>query len=431
MSLARGVVISALGNFVPPLAALAIQPILANALGVNGRGTAAAATAPLLLSIVVLSLGIPESLTHFVARRAPRIRALLWRTTLALAVSGVIGMAATVVFSEPLSGSNRQLAELMVIASGALIPALITASMRGMAAGLQAWTLIAIERGASALARLIAIAILAATNSLDVMTATLAISLTTFIGGFAYIRLLWHRRHPLSAGQDSTQNLPRFPFYAAQVWLGAAAGILYSRLDQVLITPLAGVYELGIYVVAASIAEVVLLINIAIRDVIFSVESETPNDTRAAQAARVSTLVTFAFGVLLAIAAPFAIPFFFGDAFEEAVLPTAILISAAILGNPGSVAGAILSGRGRPGLRSLSLAIGLIVNAAAVFALVPSMGAIGAAYATLIASALAGNNLNILWLKLCYNQRAVDYLVIHRQDVSLVFKLARRLLWRD
>jgi O-antigen/teichoic acid export membrane protein len=183
---------------------------------------------------------------------------------------------------------------------------------------------------------------------------------------------------------------------------------MYSRLDQLLITPLAGVYELGLYAVAAAVGEVIQLLNVSIRDVIFTVESESPNDERAAQAARVSTLMTLALGGALAAVSPWAVPFFFGADFADAVPLTMLLTLASVLGNPGSVAGAVLSGRGRPGLRSLSLAIGVVVNVVAVIVLVPPMGALGAALATLIATVFAGNNLNVVWLRLFYHLRMSD-----------------------
>jgi O-antigen/teichoic acid export membrane protein len=427
MSLARGIAITALGNFIPPVAALAAQPILAHSLGVAGRGEVAAATAPVLLGVVVLGLGIPESLTHFAARRA-RMRRTLSSSVAVLTLSGVIGIALTASFAGQLSGHNRELATLMIVATSSLIPALFVSGMRGLAAGRQAWTIIAIERGISATLRLAAVAILAAAGKLDVLSATVAISSTTFIGGIVYLFLGRVTTSREISEENPVRRLPSFPLYAAQIWIGAAAGILYSRLDQLLITPLAGVYELGLYAVAASVAEVILLINLSIRDVIFAVESENPNDRRAAQAARISTLITGVLGGVFAIMAPWVVPTLFGAAFKDAVLLTALLILAAICGNPGSVAGAVLSGRGRPGLRSLSLAIGVIVNLAGVILLVPHFGAIGAALATLIASIAAGNNLNILWLRLFYKLPMSDYLVIRLDDLRMAGDIIKRML---
>jgi O-antigen/teichoic acid export membrane protein len=420
MSFAGGIAINALGNYIPPVAALATQPILAHVLGVDGRGEVAAATAPVLLGIVVLGLGVPESLTHFVARRAPVLHRTTGWSMCVLTVSGAIGALLIAAFSTQLSGGDNDLVQLLLIATSALIPALIVTGLRGVAAGRQAWVLIAAERGISAVTRLAAVAVLAAYGALDVLTATIAISTTTFIGGLAYIFLgrVDGRRHP--AENETSRDLPKFHLFAAQIWIGAAAGILYSRLDQLLITPLAGVHELGLYAVAASVSEVILLLTLAIRDVVFTVESESPNDFRAAQAARVSTLLTLAFGLLLAVASPWAIPLFFGADFSGAVPVTLLLILASVLGNPGSVAGAVLSGRGRPVLRSLSLAIGVIVNVLAVVVLVPPLGAIGAALATLVASVLAGNNLNVVWLRLFYRLRISDYFVIRSGDLRMV-----------
>ena len=51
------------------------------------------------------------------------------------------------------------------------------------------------------------------------------------------------------------------------------------------------------------------------------------------------------------------------------VVVTLILIMAIVLGNPGSVAGAGLSARGRPGLRSLSLGIAAAANVVAIVVL--------------------------------------------------------------
>lgn len=428
MSLARGVVVTAVGNFVPPAAALATQPILAHSLGVDGRGEVAAATAPVLLGIVVLGLGIPESLTFFRARRAPGLRRLAGWSLAVLTLSGLAGTAFTHGISTTLSAGDRELAHLILIATSALAPALIVAGLRGIAAGHQAWTVIAAERASSAALRFLTISGLAVTGNLNVFSATVAISVTTVVGGLAYLSLIRHRIPARSVDTAySGATLPRFYVYASQVWVGAAAGIVYSRIDQVLITPLSGVYELGLYAVAASIAEVILLINAAFREVIFTAESEAPDNKRSAQAARISTLVTAGLGSAVAAVSPWAVPVLFGEAFRDAVPLTILLIIATVVGNPGSVAGAVLSGRGRPGLRSLSLAIGVLVNLTAVFLLVPTMGGLGAALATLIASIFAGNNLNIVWLRIFYGVRMSNYLIIRRDDIRVVLRIAGRL----
>ncbi len=60
------------GNFFPPLAMLISAPILAQALGVDGRGEVAAATAPLILVITAATFGIPDAVTYVIARTPRR-----------------------------------------------------------------------------------------------------------------------------------------------------------------------------------------------------------------------------------------------------------------------------------------------------------------------------------------------------------------------
>jgi O-antigen/teichoic acid export membrane protein len=213
------------------------------------------------------------------------------------------------------------------------------------------------------------------------------------------------------------------------MWVGTAAGMVLARLDQLLMTPLSSVEALGYYAVAVSISEVVLVFNSAVRDVMFAMESRSPDAARISKASRMSTLITFVAALSIASITPWAIPFFFGADFAEAIPATFIMLLAVWLGNPGSVAGAALSGRGRPGLRSTSIALAAIVNVVAIFLLVPMMGAVGAALATLVGNVVAGT-LNIVWLRVYFGMRLRDFYSIRLSDVKdtylAVAALARR-----
>src|SRR5689334_17677634 len=101
MSLTPGVVITAIGNTLPPAAMLVTQIVLAQSLGVSGRGTVAAATAPLMLGIAVLTLGLPESIMYFIAQKGARLLTRQFGMTLAaLAISGSIGTSLIALFAQ-------------------------------------------------------------------------------------------------------------------------------------------------------------------------------------------------------------------------------------------------------------------------------------------------------------------------------------------
>lgn len=425
-STSRGVAISTIGNLVPPVVALITQPILARGLGVAGRGELAAATAPLLFATAILTIGLPESLTYHLARQTVGIARLTRLSVGALSLVGLAGSGVVALLAGPLSAGNPALAQLIMIAGIAIIPTLIIAALRGLAAGAQAWRLIAAERILNALLRLAAVVALYAVGALTPMTATIVVATTTFIGGVLYLCLLPGIRVPGVTATSSAEPARLFR-YASQVWLGAVTGVMLSRFDQLLMTPLAGVEQLGYYAVAVSVSEVILVFNSAVRDVMFAVESHGPNSNRVVRASRLSTLMTLAGAVAIAAVAPWAIPFFFGSSFAAATPVTLVLLFGVVVGNPGSVAGAALSGRGRPGLRSLSLVIASTVNAISVFVLVPLLGAIGAAVATLIGNVVAGN-LNIVWLRAFFGMQALDFYSFRASDFSDLWRLLRRVI---
>lgn len=104
-------------------------------------------------------------------------------------------------------------------------------------------------------------------------------------------------------------------------------------------------------------------------------------------------------------------------------MPSVVILTiAAVVGIPGSIAGAGLVGRGRPGAISTSLVVAAVVNLAAVVALVPSFGAMGAAVATLVGNLVAAKT-NIFVLKRVYGMSFGAFYVIRRSDVSSIVNL--------
>jgi O-antigen/teichoic acid export membrane protein len=434
MSGTRAAAITAIGNALPPAAMLVTQILLAQSLGVIGRGTVAAATAPLMFAVVLLTLGLPESLTYFVARNGGARHTRQFGISLAvLAISGSLGVLLIAVLAQPLSDGSKQLAGLMTLASVALVPALFTAALRGVAFGAHNWWLVMAERTLSALVQLIAVCALFVVGSLTPLTATLTIAITPFAGAVVYLFAprWWTALRGTNDSSQSFPSLPRVASYAWQIWVGSiAAVVLTTRLDQVMMTPLAGVEQLGIYVVAVNVSNIILLFNSTVRDVMFALESGEASTTRLGRASRISVLFTALVGAGVAAASPWMIPILFGQEFARATPVVAIFALAYTLAVPGSVAGAGLSGRGRPGLRSLAVAIATVLYIVAMFLLVPKYGALGAALAMLLGTT-APAHLNIYWLhRFCgvplsefYRFRASDLDVFHRAPTWLVSKL--------
>ena len=224
-------------------------------------------------------------------------------------------------------------------------------------------------------------------------------------------------------GTPSRRLNPRFHIHRFQaflrIWIGALSGVVLSRLDQVIMTPLSSSYQLGLYAVAVSISDVTLILHSAMRDVIFATDASARDNERLCASTRISGLLSICLGTFLAVLVPFGIPVFFGQDFSPAIPSAFWLLAAVVLATPGSIAGAGLSARGRPGLRSLALAFAAVVNILALVVLVPLLGAVGAAIATLVGN-LVASQINIISIVRVSGIRMREFYGIRRVDVAVI-----------
>ena len=282
----------AIGNGYPAFIAFFTGPILAQGLGVDGRGWVATATAPIALVTTAATFGVPEAVSYVVARHRGLARAAGRRGLLLLALAGLLA-AVAVVFAAPfLSGGRPEVVQLIYIASIAIIPSLMVSVLRGVASAIGRWTLVTTERMLSSTFRLLVLLPFYFTHSLTPLVATIAVAAIPVVGGTVYLRILRKGdvEVPELVDEAKYRGILR---YGSRVWIGSISGILLSRLDQTLLTPLAGTFELGLYVVAVSISELPLIINSAVRDVTFVTDAAKRDDERLAASARISTLLAW------------------------------------------------------------------------------------------------------------------------------------------
>lgn len=421
MATTKNIGITTLGNLASPLAGILAAPILAQSLGAAGRGEVGAATAPLVLGVSLFALGMPESMTYFVAQGRVRAARHLAGPLAVITAAGVVSTLLVIAAAPLLAGDDPELANLIRAITVMLVPALWIGLLRGAFAGLGAWNLIAVERILGSFLRLAGVVVLWLTDTLTVEAASFAIGITTFVGGLVYLNPKAARRASVSRSTDRSDERPAttraMSRFALQVWAGSLAGVLLSRLDQALVTPLSSVEQLGYYAVAVSVAEVVLVFNSAVRDVMFAQQSEIPDMDQLGRASRLSTVVTVATGLLLGTSGYFLLPVIFGRDFEPAVPVLLILLVGIAAGNPGSIAGAGLTARGYPHLRSVSLVVAVLVNVGVLFLLVPDHGAVGAAWATVVGNIVAGYT-NIVWLRIKCGVSPATFLSLQRDDLA-------------
>ncbi len=385
----RAMVVMTVSSMLVPVVGILTAPILAQALGVAGRGEAAAAIAPNLLVVSIATLGLPEALTFHLAKRPDMTRVALWWASLLSAALGA-GCLVLVLFAASfLSAGDRGLADLMVLGTSLAIPALFVNLLRGAASGRQMWSTVATERILNSVFRLVALATLALAGRLDVLNAVLVMAIAPVLAGAVYWKLALPPPAPTSNQEQGRAIAPMMISFGSRIWLGSVASMLMARLSQLLVTPLSDVAQLGILVVAITISDVPFILAQTVRDVVFGADSERADPDRLASVSRLGTLVAFLGSVLLGATLPWWIGALFGEGFEGAVIPTWLLLASSVLTVPGLIAGAGLASAGRPGLRSMALVLALVTNLMGMLVLVPPLGATGAALAALLATVLS------------------------------------------
>lgn len=416
--------ISLLGNAFPPLVALFSGPILAQALGVDGRGSVAAAIAPMALVVTVATFGVPEAVTWAIARSPGLARNAASRGLLILTLAGLLATAGILLAPPWLSGGNPEVQQLIIVASLAIVPNLLVGVLRGVASATNRWRLVTIERILTSSLRLAVLIPFWLTGTLTPLVATITVAGMPVVGAFVYVGHL-RRLDPRALVVPREARVAGLLGYGGRIWVGSLSGILLSRVDQVLMTPLAGTYQLGLYVVAVSISELPLIIHHAVRDVTFVTDAADSVDARLSASARISTALSALAALFLGVTMLWWLPFLFGEDFRDSIPVAAVLLLAVVLLTPGSIAGSGLSARGRPGLRSLSLTIACAINIGLLVWLAPALGAMGAALATLAGSVIA-SNLNLVFLSRVFGIGFFQFYGVRRSDLRTLGRYARR-----
>ncbi|TDB85152.1 hypothetical protein E1264_22200 [Actinomadura sp. KC216] len=173
--------------------------------------------------------------------------------------------------------------------------------------------------------------------------------------------------------------------YGFRGYVGQLIDLLQLRFDMALLGALAGPKVLGVYTVASKFAELVQLPGLAVNYVLYP---DFAREDKKSAARRTAALILPALGISVLAALPLALiagtalPWVFGDVFDDAVVPTYIRLAGVVTFGVTGLVMAYLYGVGRPGAASTGQGIGLLVVVVLGIVLIPAHGAGGAAVAT-------------------------------------------------
>ena len=180
--------------------------------------------------------------------------------------------------------------------------------------------------------------------------------------------------------------------YGIKAYFAMLFAYLVLRIDLLMIQYLQGELSTGLYSIAVAIADVLILVPVAIGTVLFPRLSSLENDReRWLLTSRVVhwviLVMVISTGLLLFIGSNLLV-FLFGQEYSTAVPAMKILIPAVAILGINVVFMNYFASLGMPMISVISPALAAIVNIPANYLLIPIMGIIGAAWASLISYSL-------------------------------------------
>jgi O-antigen/teichoic acid export membrane protein len=373
------------------LANIATGVLLARLLGPHDRGEFAAVILWPSILAAVGSLGIPDATTFYTARAARPIAAIVGTAlVLGVAQSAVlvgIGVAIVPVVIGHYGSHVVHLTEIFLL----FIPLnILTLVLAGGLSGAQRFGSFQIVRIATVAGNVIGLSALAAAGKLTVesgMVVCLFANLATALMAVGlYARISGSR-----LGFDHTL-LRLLLSFGVRSHLGNVSSLLNQRLDQLLVSVFLAPVRLGTYVVAVTLCSATTLVGTSVGLIAFPRIAGSDRLEQAKIATRfvgVTVIASVTVTLPILIFTQPLLVFFFGHSFASVANVARVLLLAAVILSTNLVLGATLAGLGRPLDQGIGELVALAGTAASLAVLLPRLGLLGAAIASVIAYAMS------------------------------------------
>ena len=359
--------------------------LIARRLGPEAYGPFALVVSLRLMVAIVTDFGVLQILTGWLAERPKDSRELL-ETSLGLRLALAGGGAVTLIALGFVASDSGSVHAACIVAASSLLPQAVFVGVQARAQvdlrlDRVAWAIVA----SGVVALVSAIAILEVTHSVPALATTLVASnLATAVVGW----VMTPRGHAPLRGRIDGRAWKRLLRDAAPVGAAIALTTIYFNVDMVLLARLSTVKEVGLYDSVYRFMQFGVIIPSVLVSSSYAVAAGAAGDpARAREVMRRLLAITTAIaplGVLLLTVSPRdVVGLLYGEPYRQAGPALGVLGGALTVGIVSGVLVPCLVAFGE-GRRSLYVAAaGLVVNLAMNVALIPSYGALGAAWATL------------------------------------------------
>ena len=366
--------------------------IVAHWLGAKGVGELAVVNVAVATIVQLGSFGLPSSNTYFIAKdrthfRAATINSLLFAavigSVLAVALSGLASVRPDWFGFVP-----TELIRIAAVQIPFLLVTLIGLNILLALGKLREFNLLDLVGQSFLLVNAILVLILLR-QGLDVLVTLNTI--TSVLVSLVVVVLL------VAAGKKLVESkwradaalLRRMITYGLKFHISTLAGAIIFRADLLVVNHFRTPEEAGVYSVAAQFGMMLMLLPSVIATLLFPrVTAEQDAHGETTWQVTKHTAVIMLVCCLAAVPVSFLLPLVYGAAFSEATMLLLILLPGVYLIGLESVLVQHFSALGLPRTIPVYWIVTLVVNLVLVFALVPQLGAYGAAIASTVSYAL-------------------------------------------
>lgn len=366
--------------------------IVARWLGADGVGQLAVINVAVATIVQLGSFGLPSSNTYFIAQDQAHFRAAAVNSLIfALGVGALLALGLSGVASLRPDWFGFVSPELIHIAAVSIpfqLISLIGLNILLAVGKLREFNLLDLAGQSFVLINAVLVllilkqglAFLVTLNTAAAILVSAAIILLLLISGRRLMQSRWRADMSL---------LRQMIGYGIKFHISILAGAIIIRADLLVVNHFRGAAEAGVYSVASQFALLLMLLPGVIATLLFPrVTSE--QDARGETTCQVSRYTTFIMFLCCLAAVPFslALPLVYGSAFSDATRLLLILLPGVYLMGLESVLVQHFNALGVPRAIPLYWIATLVINLILVFALVPRLGAQGAAIASSISYAM-------------------------------------------
>ena len=360
---------------------LGAQSCMAWCLGTEGRGSYAVCTLFTLMLVLVFSLGCDIAVVYSVASKRLSVSEGVVNAVICGILSSILAIGVGVVLMQlPLAFFDKAARVSFWLALASIPLCLFSQMFTRLLTAVHLFRWFAIVSIVDGCCYLLLVVLFLRSYAWGVNGAIFALMLSSAVSTMLSVAVLW-RTCTLSWVRPSLRGLVDILHYGARYYVGKLSNQVNYQVGTLILAFFATTSEVGLFAVAMRMVTQVMVIPDALTTVLMprSAADAGGKGQLIAQCSRFTGLVCSIVLLLLAILARPLVNIVFSPAFARAVPLVQVLCAGVFVRCVSKVYVPYFLGTNRPGVASLSVAIGTAVNLLSMWILLPTVGLIGAA----------------------------------------------------